>query len=81
MGHSTWVKQQKCVHGFGGKNKGDCLEVSGASKMIALKRVLKEMQLDLWNGCIWLGQEQSWVIVCWEMNFQIPYNVGSFLTR
>jgi hypothetical protein len=22
VGHSTWVKQQKCVHGFGGKNKG-----------------------------------------------------------
>jgi len=32
----------------------DCLEVSGARKMIALKRVLKEMRQDLWNGCIWL---------------------------
>jgi hypothetical protein len=32
----------------------DCLEVSGAGKMIALKCVLKEMREDLWSGCIWL---------------------------
>jgi hypothetical protein len=59
----------------------DRLEVSAAGKMIAFTCVLKEMRQDLWNGCSWLLQEQSWVVVSWEMNFQIPYNVGSFLIR
>jgi hypothetical protein len=36
----------------------DRLEVSDAGKMITLKCVLKEMRQDLWNGCIWLRQEQ-----------------------
>jgi len=36
----------------------DCLVVSSAGKMIALKCVLKEMRQDLWNGCIWLRWEQ-----------------------
>jgi hypothetical protein len=36
----------------------DCLEASGAGKMIALKCVLKEMRQNLWNECIGLRNEQ-----------------------